>query len=268
MHRSRFAASHFVFFALSLMICLCTTEVRASQPTPAAIAAYASYIDGAEARLAHQHQSSDHFLAPTQGTLARGQFAIEQITPAAPPDLPGAMLHHWRGTAFVPGATAAQLDRIFRNFAAYPQIYSPQVVTSRVLEQQGDHAHIIMRVRQHHVLTAVLDTTYDVTFAHLDARHGYSLSRSSHIAEIASPGSSSEHALGPDVEHGFLWRLNTYWSYEARDGGLYLQIESVSLTRSIPAGVGWAIGPFVQSIPRESLAFTLHSTCAALERKP
>ena len=63
-----------------------------------------------------------------------------------------------------------------------------------------------------------------------------------------------------------MWRLNTYWSYEERDGGLYLQIESVSLSRSIPTGLGWAIGPFVESVPRESLEFTLHKTCEALKK--
>jgi hypothetical protein len=40
-----------------------------------------------------------------------------------------------------------------------------------------------------------------------------------------------------------------------------MQIESVSLTRSIPTGLGWAVGPFVESVPRESLEFTLRS-CA------
>ncbi len=67
--------------------------------------------------------------------------------------------------------------------------------------------------------------------------------------------------MSPSEEHGFLWRLNTYWSYEERDGGLYMQIESVSLTRSIPNGLAWIIRPFVESIPRESLEFTLRAAC-------
>ena len=73
-------------------------------------------------------------------------------------------------------------------------------------------------------------------------------------------------ALSPSEEHGFLWRLNTYWSYEERDGGLYMQIESVSLTRSIPTGFGWLVRPFVESVPRESLEFTLRSMCNALRK--
>jgi hypothetical protein len=125
----------------------------------------------------------------------------------------------------------------------------------------------VMRVRQRHVLTVVMDTTYDVTFARFDALRGYSISRSTQINEIDSPGTRHERALSSSEEHGFLWRLNTYWSYEERDGGLYMQIESVSLTRSIPTGLGWAIGPFVQSVPRESLEFTLRSTCNALRKQ-
>jgi hypothetical protein len=123
-----------------------------------------------------------------------------------------------------------------------------------------------MRVRQQHVITVVMDTAYDIAFGRLDAQHGYSISRSTRISEIDAPGTRTERALSSKEEHGFLWRLNTYWSYEERDGGLYMQIESVSLTRSIPNGLGWAVAPFVKSVPRESLEFTLRSTCNALRR--
>jgi hypothetical protein len=157
-------------------------------------------------------------------------------------------------------------ERLMKDFNAYPRHFSPQVLQAKLLSQQGDSLHAIMRVRQRHILTVVMDTAYDIVFGQLDARHGYSISRSTRISEIASPGTAAERALAPSEEHGFLWRLNTYWSYEERDGGLYMQIESVSLTRSIPTGLGWAIGPFVQSVPRDSLEFTLRSTCNALRR--
>jgi hypothetical protein len=38
-----------------------------------------------------------------------------------------------------------------------------------------------------------------------------------------------------------------------------VQCESVTLTRGIPIGFGWLVGPFVTSIPRETLAFTLET---------
>jgi hypothetical protein len=123
-----------------------------------------------------------------------------------------------------------------------------------------------MRVLRHYVITVVLDTDYDVTFARRDPQHGYSISRSTRISEIESPGTPKERTLSPTEDHGFLWRLNTYWTYEERDGGLYMQIETVSLSRSIPRGLGWAVGPFVEKVPRESLEVTLRSTCNALRK--
>ena len=235
-------------------------------PTGAADASFNSYVAGVESRIAQQHRAASTFLAPEdRERLRKGEPIIEKLAPLSPPGFPGAMLHHWRGTAFAPGATAADFERLMRNFGAYPQRYAPQVVHARILAQQGDRYQVLMRVKQHHVITVVMDMQYDVTFSQLDAQHGSSLSRSTRISEIGSTGTADEHALSPGEDHGFLWRLNTYWSYEERDGGLYMQIESVSLTRAIPTGLGWAIGPFVESVPRDSLEFTLSSTCNALK---
>ena len=146
-----------------------------------------------------------------------------------------------------------------RNFNAYPQRFSPQVVRTSVVAQQGDRMQIVMRVRQKHIITVVMDTAYDVTFGRLDPQHGFSVSRSTKIAEIDAPGTPNERALSANDEHGFLWRQNTYWSYVERDGGLYMQVESISLSRAIPTGLGWAVGPFIESVPRDSLEFTMQS---------
>ena len=239
-----------------------------AQPSPEAVASFHSYAGVVEARLAHQHQSSTEFLAREDDAgLQRGELLIEELTPSGGKPLPGALLHDWRGTAFVPGATAADFVRLMENFSDYPRLFSSQVLRAKVLTQNGDHFQVKMRMRQKHVITVVLDTTYDVTFARQDARHGTSISRSTRIDEIGSAGTPNERALTPGEAHGFLWRMNTYWSYEQRDGGLYIQVESISLTRSIPRGLGWAVGPFVESIPRESLEFTLLSARNALGKQ-
>jgi hypothetical protein len=245
-------------------------------PAAAATAAFDAYIGKVEARLAEQHRSRDGFVAIAGSSggidvrLRKGELVIEKLTPEKEADLPGAMLHDWRGTAFIRGASVADFERLMKNFDAYPQVFSPQVVQAKILtkEEGADPHHftVRIRVRQHHVITVVLDTTYDVFFGQLDAQHAYSISRSTRISEIASPGTAKEHALRGNEEHGFLWRLNTYWSCEQRDGGIYVQIESASLTRSIPTGLGWVIRPFVESVPRESLEFTLHAVCDALRK--
>lgn len=242
----------------------------------AAVSAFNLYIAAVESRLDRQHASADGFLAQakagagstaeTDARLRRGELVIEELTPAGGTELPGALLHHWRGTAFAPGATAAHFERLMRDFNNYPQHFAPQVMQASVTADHGDRVQAVMRVRQKHVITVVMDTAYDVSFARLDAQHRSSVSRSTRISEIDSPGTPKEHALNATEEHGFLWRMNTYWSCEERDGGLYMQVESVSLTRAIPTGLGWAVRPFVQSVPRDSLEFTLRSTTTALRR--
>jgi hypothetical protein len=255
-----------VISALSLTFF--TAPAAHAEPSAAASAAFNTYVAQVEARIARQHQSPIAFLAPAPADrLRRGELIVESLTPDPAPSMPGAMLHHWRGTAFVAGATAADFERLMKNFNTYPQTFAPQVVKASILAQQGDRFQASMRVRQQHVITVVLDTFYDVVFGQLDQQHGYSISRSTRVSEIKSPGAPNKRVLQPSEENGFLWRLNNYWSYEQRDGGIYMQIESVSLTRSIPTGLAWAIRPFVEGVPRESLEFTLRSTCKAL-RKP
>jgi len=267
MTRRQSSNSRMISTFCGLMFLVATSYRVVAEAPAAAVLAFNSYIGAVEARLARQHESREAFLAPEAADrLRRGELIVERITPAAGAELPGAMLHDWRGTVFVPGATAADFERLMKDFGSYPRTYAPQVVQTKVLVQQGDHLQAVMRVRQKHVITVVMDTAYDVMFARLDSQHGYSISRSTRIAEIDAPGTAKERALSSSEEHGFLWRLNTYWSYEERDGGLYMQIESVSLTRAIPTGLRWAIGPFVESVPRESLEFTLRATSNALRK--
>ncbi len=264
------------WFVLGLMLFLplSSGSVRAAAPPqPAATADFDSYLAKVEARLLRQHQSSAEFLAgmgANRDRMRNGELIIENLNAAADTSNHGSMLHHWRGTAFVRGAHIADFERLMKDFNTYPQHFSPEILQAKVLSERNDngidHISATMRVRQKHVLTVVMDMTYDVAFARLDAQHGYSSSRSTRVAEIDSPGTSKERALSDIQEHGFLWRLNTYWSYEEADGGLYMQIESVTLTRSIPTGLAWAIKPFVESVPRESLEFTLRSASNDLKK--
>lgn len=254
------------------LLILAVPSSMVAEPSAQAVSAFNAYVASAESRLARQHESPSGFLAPVASPakgdsgLQHGEVVIQELTAADGSDIPGAMLHDWRGTAFVAGATVEDFETLMRNFEAYPQVFSPQVLQASVLAHQGEDYKVRIRVKQQHIITVVMDTTYDVTFRQMDKSRGYSTSRSTQISEIGSAGSPGERTLQPGEEHGFLWRMNTYWTYEERDGGLYMQIESISLTRSIPTGLGWIVRPFVESVPRESLDFTLRAVCNRLRK--
>lgn len=268
--KRRFRACWRSAIAVLALLTFAGAVLQAEAP-PKALDDFDLYTARLEARLAQEHRSAPTFLAAgyKDDRLQRGEVVIEKLT-LDKGEVPGGLLHDWRGTAFVQGATAADFERLMKNISGYPQIYSPEVLRAGIIPPQRqpipDHFTAEMRVKQKHMIPVVLDTTYDVLYGRLDRSHGYSISRSTKISEIENAGTDKERALPPDKEHGFLWRLNTYWSYAERDGGLYIQLESVSLTRGIPPGLGWAIGPFVESVPRESLEFTLRNTSKALAK--
>ncbi len=193
--------------------------------------------------------------------LRGGQVVIER---KATPKISGAMIHHWVATAFLPGETVKRTLAMLQDYGSYPTIYRREVMKANVKQRTRDDFKVSLRLRKHKVITVVLDADYDVRFSLVDQTHALVRSYSTRITEIGNAGQTNEHEIPASQDHGFLWRLNTYWRLVEIDGGVYAQCEAVSLTRDVPAGLGWMIGPFIESIPRESLLFTLNSTREAL----
>ena len=110
------------------------------------------------------------------------------------------------------------------------------------------------------MIAVVLNTEHEVTYTHDSATRAHSRSSATHIAEVENPGKPNEREKPRGDDNGFLWGMETWWRMEEKDGGVYVQSEVVSLTRDIPAGLGWMIGPFVMGVPKESLTFTLEAT--------
>lgn len=247
-------------------------EASLAQPQKKTAEAFDRYIVQSEARIVAQRSSAQSFLKidslpPAQRTetiarLRRGEIVIERRG-NTPTEIPGGLIHDWLGTVFLPHTTVAQVIGMVRDYDHLARYYAPDVMQSRLVSANGDDLRVFMRLRKHKVVTVVLDTEYAVHYGRVDAEHQYSFSRSTRVAEIADPG-RDEHALPDGEDHGFMWRLNSYWGFEQSEDGVFVECEAISLTRDIPTGLGWAVGPFVQSIPRESLQFTLSATRAAL----
>ena len=122
----------------AVLLLLVATRPLMAQPTPAAVAAFNTYTARVESRLAGQHRSAGTFLATTPfdsaadtRRLRKGDPIIEQLTPATGAEFSGSLLHHWRGTAFVPGAKASDFERLMQDFKDYPQHFSPQVLAGQ-----------------------------------------------------------------------------------------------------------------------------------------
>lgn len=202
--------------------------------------------------------------------LRRGLLIIEKQTTldgGSEIDVPDALVHHWLGLAFVPGATIDQALALLQDYNAHAQVYKPVVARSRLTSRNGDTFRFYLRFLMKKVITVVVNSEHEARFSRPLPDRAEGRIHSTRIAEVEDPDTPTEHELPVGHDSGYLWRLNTYWRLLARDGGVYLQCESVSLTRGIPMGLGWAVGPFVTSIPRESLTFTLETTRDRLAKK-
>jgi hypothetical protein len=203
----------------------------------------------------------------TYARLKGGGVAIRRVKPPSASEIPGGLVHHWEALIFIPGVSVEEVLRLLQDYDRQATYYAPDVERARILRHDGAHYRVFLRFRRTKFVTVVLNTEHDVTYFRDSASRAHSRSSATRIAEVQNPGAGDEKELLPGEDQGFLWRMETWWRLEQRDGGVYVQNEVVSLTRDIPFGIAWFVAPFVNSIPRESLEFTMNATRKAVLAK-
>jgi len=202
--------------------------------------------------------------------LRQGDIVIEQLETLENEKrirVPNGLIHHWIALGFVPGVTLQQVLALMQDYDHHEGIYKPDVLRSRLLNADGNYFKVYLRLRQKAIITAVFNAEFDVSYSPLDENRAHSRSYSTRIAELENPDRSDEREKPVGNDRGFLWRLYSYWRFQEKDGGVYVQLESVALSRSVPVLLAWVVNPLLKSIPREYLSRFLISTRAALTNK-
>jgi len=204
------------------------------QDQPQTVAAWERYVAAAEAALAD----------------ARTPIAARPASDAIDPDgttiaVPGGTINDWRGAVFIPHLT---VERLLHGLQ-HPGTPPPQedVVSSRVLARGADSLHVGMRLVRHAIVTVSYDTEHQMQFRRV----------ASNLATARSIATRIDQVGGGD--HGFLWRLHSYWRYEEIGGGVLVELRSLTLSRSVPALVRPIAGPLVNRVARESMVRTLEA---------
>ena len=258
----------------------------AAEPAPVELKqktldAFDLYIRLTEARVDDELRRGNRFLGvdalpeakrqEAYAELHQGRVWIERLETrqnGLPIQCPKGLIHHWVGVVFIPGATLVETLRLVEDYDHHAVYYQPDVMRSKILDHHGNDFKVYLRFHRRKILSVVLDTEHEIRYFPVDATHAHSRSYSTHVAEVENHDKPDEHQKPVGNDGGYLWRINTYWRFLERDGGTYVQCESVSLTRDVPTGLGWLLAAFVTSIPRESLTFSLAATRTALLRKP
>jgi hypothetical protein len=151
---------------------------------------------------------------------------------------------------FIPDANLSQVLAVLQDYDNHKNVYKPDVRRSKLLEHDGNEFKVYLQFYRKSIVTVVINANFDVHYTMSGPTRALSQAYSTRIAEVENADKPNEHELPVGNDHGYLWRLDNYWRVEEKDGGTYLQVESVGLTRTVPAILAWLINPLVKNIPR------------------
>ena len=194
---------------------------------------------------------------------------ILSARPGGPePDVPEGRIHHWVGAIFVPRTTVDAVLTYLQAHAGQEAGAYDDVIASKLLSRDGPRLRVFMKLRRTKIITATYNTEHLVEYRRMGADRASGRSVATRIAELEDAGTSGERERPPGDDSGYLWRLNAYWRYEQAGGGVLIECESVSLSRSVPVLLRPLISGIVEGVARDSLERTLTSLRRALAGAP
>jgi hypothetical protein len=268
-------------FRVILCLIAASSGVAAAVLEADTAAAFQRYVQLTEQRINAEVARSEDFLwidtlpssrrAELQRGLHQGGVIMERLQTrdgSKEIEAPGGLIHHWVGVVFVPKVTVKQAVALMQDYDHHSKYFSPAIAASRMLERDGNRFKVALRFHVKKIIAVTMDTENDAEFFHPSPDRAHSRIRSTRVTEIADAGTPQEKPKRPGEENGFMWNLNTYWRFLERDGGTYIQCESLTLSRDVPFALAWIIRPIVTQMPKESLTFTMGKAREALARRP
>jgi hypothetical protein len=135
--------------------------------------------------------------------------------------------------------------------------FQPDVVALRVLDRSPDRLQLFIRMTRREIVRVTYDTEHVIDYRRHGPRRASSRSVATKVIEIDEAGTAAERRLPEGDDSGFLWRMNSYWRYEEIRGGVIVELESLTLSRSVPAALRFVVEPIVGRIARETMDRTL-----------
>lgn len=260
--------------------CFAAETLEAAELKQETSNAFSRYIVLTEERMARSLRDGESFYSmggkpewkreALRIRLRQGEIIIDQaetLDGERTIKIPGGLVHHWIALGFIPGVNLNQTLALLQDYEQYPVVYRPDVKRTKLLSTDGTHFDIYLRLYQKTIVTAEFNAEFEVTYFRVDERRAHSRSYSKRIAELENPDLPKERERPVGNDRGFLWRLYSYWRIEERDGGVYVELESIGLSRSVPMIFAWLVNPLLKSLPKSYLTRVLNSTRTALTKR-
>ena len=223
------------------------------------IRAWEEYVQAANAQM-HERLDPEHaFLRADEipgriGQLRSGVVVAEPNEGPRATRVRSGLIHYWKGAAFIANAGLDDVSKVVRDRDHYNEFYRPGVLASRSVEKNGAGDRFSVLLMNKAVLArTALEVDSQSTYFPVDARRLYSVSFTSRIQQIDGYGSATEHKLPPDQGNGYIWRMYSITRFEERDGGVYFEVEAMTLSRDIPFALRWLVEPMVRRFSKNTL---------------
>ena len=247
------------FAIVAVLILAMPSTVAASELEERTAKAFAAYAD--EARRAFVARATNASSRPAKPDAIRARPGKgDGIT-----DVPGGLVHHWVGAAFMPRITLARAMAATRDYNSYPSVYTSTIMAAKTLETHQDTSRVWMRIKGGGGgLTAVLDLTTTIQYVATAPGRVYSVANVDEVREVRNAGGRNETLLPAGRDSGYLWRGNTFTIFTEVDGGVIVEMETLGLSRRFPPMLGWIIEPIARRLGRQSVERSLQEFASSL----
>ncbi len=243
----------------------------AAELKPETTRAWDEYLRTANSAVRERSQPNHHFLwidevDDRRQRVRSGEILVAPVGEHVPMRVASGLVHHWIGATFIPGATVDAVISVVRHYERYPDYYKPYVAGAKPLSQDVSSAKFSMVLLNKALVSKfALDSEYETTYVQLDQKRWYSSTYTTSVREIRNYGQSNERALEPGQGSGYIWRLYSAARFHEADGGVYVEVEAIALSRDIPAALHMFVDPIVRRTSRNSLITSLEQTHAAVQ---
>ena len=194
-----------------------------------------------------------------------GTIVVAPFDEQTPQRVPSGLIHHWIGATFIPNVRVENVLAITRDYARYKDYYKPAVMSAKAITSSDNQDEFTILFANNSILSkAALEGDYTSDFVRVNDRRWYSVSVTKQMEEIKNCGRPGEQRLPPDEGSGYIWRLYSTVRLQERDGGVFVELEAVALSRNIPGSLHWLVDPIVRRISRDSLEKSLEETAQAV----
>ena len=258
---------------LLLAAILFPVEVHAANLKAETVAAWEEHVQSVTAALQDRVRSSGTFLWAEQNPnrlahVHNGDIVVAAAPGPSPRKVPEGLIHHWVAAAFLPNTKLNDVLNVTQDYDRYQEFYQPSVISSKTLARDETDDYFSMRLMNNALfLQTTLDADYQATHVRLNDRRFYSISRSTRVQEIEDYNQPAEHRFPEGEGSGYIWKLFSVVRMEERDEGVYLEMETLALSRDIPSAVRFAVDPIVRRVSRNSMLTSMKQTEAAVRRR-